>query len=360
MKKLTLLLLFCLSFSSFAQNAAAYKSKAEAFFDKGEFEKAIANLTLALKLNPKDDKAIAKRAACYEMINKLDLALKDNLELLKYDKSGEVYGSIGYDYLWLEKYDDARTYLKEAIALVPDNVRYRYNFALSYQIQKNYEQAINFYDEALKVSPDHKSTKVSKARCLIFSNQNEKATALIDTFFANKFFDPEMLVLRADLNKENNKLSEAFQDYGRALAVLPEDTEILNKYLKCLHALNFHEEEIDVRKREIDVLLKLKDSDSDIANSYALLAIAQEESEYLDAALVSYDESIKLDPKGGGSGGIYYLRSILKAKLKNFDGACRDLEKAKELDPGKDEELDQFFLDDEAYADFVEYCFPGV
>jgi tetratricopeptide (TPR) repeat protein len=293
MKKLTLLFICLLSFATFAQNATAYKNKAEAFFDKGEYEKAIANLTLALKINPKDDKAIAKRALCYEILDKFDLALKDNLELLKYDKSGGVYGSVGYNYLWLDKYDDARTYLKEAIILLPENVRNRYNLALTYQLQKNYEQAINFYDEALKVSPDHKRSKVSKARCLIFSKQIEKATALIDTFFAAKNFDVEMLVMRADLKKEDNKLDEAFQDYGRALAVLPEDTEILNKYLKCLHALNFHEEEIDVRKREIDVLVKLKESNSDIANSYALLAIAQEESEYLEAALESYNESLK-------------------------------------------------------------------
>lgn len=360
MKKLTLLLLFCLSFSSFAQNAAAYKTKAEAFFDKGEFEKAIANLTLALKLNPKDDKALAKRALCYEMIDKLDLALLDNLELLKYDKSGAVYGSIGYNYLWLRKYDDARSYLKQAIALLPNQVSYRYNLALSYQFQKNYEQAIIFYDEALKVSPDHKRSKVSKARCLIFSKQIEKATALIDTFFAAQNFDVEMLVLRADLKKEDNKLDEAFQDYGRALAVLPEDFVILNKYLKCLHALNFHEEEIDVRKREIDLMIKLKIDSLEIANSYALYAIALEESDYLDAALENYNESIKLDPKGGEVGGIYYLRSILKAKLKDFDGACRDLDKAKELNPGNEEDLDQFFIDDEAFADFVEYCMPNL
>jgi hypothetical protein len=54
------------------------------------------------------------------------------------------------------------------------------------------------------------------------------------------------------------------------------------------------------------------------------------------------------------------LRSILKAKLKDFDGACRDLDKAKELNPGNEEDLDQFFIDDEAYADFVEYCMPGL
>lgn len=362
MKKLTLSLLFlCIfSFATYAQNAAAYKTKAAALMEKGEFGEAIDNLTLALKLNPKDPKAIADRGLCYEELEKFDLALKDHLELVKYDKSAEVYGSIGYNYMWLEKYDEAKIYLKQAIDLVPDNFRNRYNLALSYQLQKNYEQAINLYDDIIKMAPDYKRSKVSKVRCLILSKQTEKATALVDTFFATNNFDVEMLIMRADLKKEAGKLTEAFQDYGRALAVLPENIEILNKYLKCLHALAFHEEEIEVRKREIAVYDDLKVSDINKANSYALLAIAQEEVYLLEDALENYNESIKLDPEGGSSGGIYYLRCILKAKLKDYEGACVDLKKAKDMDPGNDEELDQYFIDDEMYADFVEYCMPGL
>lgn len=358
MKKLTLLLLFSLSFSTYAQKAATYSSKAAAYFEKGDYNKTIANLTLALKINPKDEKALANRALCYEILNKFDLALKDNLELLKYEKSAAVYGSVGYNYLWLDKYDEARVYLNQAIKLVPDEILHRYNLALSYQYQKNYEQAINFYNEALIISPNHKPSKVSKVRCLIYSNQLEKASAIIDTFFATKNFDVEMLIIRADLEKQDKKLSEALQDYSRALAILPEDTEVLNKYLRCLHELGMKEEEIEVRKREIEVFNKINESDFNKANSFALLAIAQEESNYLKEALENYNQSIKLDPSGGNTGGIYYLRSILKAKLKDFDGACRDLNKTKELDPGNDEELDQYFIDDEAFADFVEYCMP--
>lgn len=366
MKKLSLFLLFFFIFSTFstittyAQNAAAYKTKAAALMEKGEYDKAIDNLTLALKTNPKDAKAIADRGLCYEALDKFDLALKDHLELIKYDKSAEVYGSIGYNYMWLEKYDDAKVYLKQAIDLVPDNIRYRYNLALTYQLQKNYEQAINLYDDIIKIAPNYKRSKVSKVRCLILSNQTEKATALVDTFFATKNFDVEMLIMRADLKKEAGKLTEAFNDYGHALVVLPEDTEVLNKYLKCLHSLELHEEEIVVRKREIALLNNIKDNEFSRANSYALLAIAQEEVYLLEDALENYNESIKLDPEGGGSGGIYYLRCILKAKMKDYEGACVDLKKAKDMDPGNDEGLDQYFIDDEMYADFVEYCMPGL
>lgn len=363
MRKLTLLLLFFISlttFATYAQKTATYSSKAAAYFKKGDYNKTITNLTLVLKINPKDVKALANRALCYEILYKFDLALKDNLELLKYEKSGAVNGSVGNNYLWLDKYDDARVYLKQAIALEPDEISHRYNLALSYQYQKNYEQAINLYDEALNMAPNHKPSKVSKVRCLLYTNQTEKATAIIDTFFEAKNFDVEMLVIRADLEKQDNKLSEAFQDYGRALAILPEDTEILNKYLKCLHELGMNEEEIEVRKREIEVFNKINESDFNKANSYALLAIAQEDSYHLKEALENYNQSLKLDPTGGGEGGIYYLRSILKAKLKDYEGACEDLAKTKEMDPGNDEELDQYFLDDEMFADFVKYCMPEV
>jgi tetratricopeptide (TPR) repeat protein len=359
MKKLAIIIFSLLTFTTFAQTSTIYKSKAATYFDKGDFTKAATNLTLALKINPKDEKALGNRALCYEKLQKFDLALKDNLELLKYNKSGEILGSIGYDYLWLDKYDEARKYLNQAIELLPEKVVYRYNLALTYQYEDNFEEAVVYYDEALTVSPKHAPSLISKTRCLLKSKLFENASAVVDSFFADQRFDVEMIILRGDIKKQKGKIEDALNDYNRALAILPEDTEVLNKTLKCLYELGFHEEEIQLRKREIELLLKSEVSKEGKALSYALLGFAQEAALYYEDALESYNESLKLDPTGG-EGRIYYIRSILKAKLKDYEGACIDLAKTKEIDPGKDEEYDQFFIDDEGFADFVEYCMPNL
>lgn len=359
MKNLAIIFLSLVSFATYAQTSAIYKNKASIHFDNGDYTKAAANLTLALKSNPKDEKALKIRALCYERLQKFDLALKDNLELLKYNQSGETYGSIGYDYLWLEKYEDARKYLNQAIELLPEKVVYRYNLALTYQYEENFEEAIIYYDEALAVSPKHAPSLISKTRCLIKSKLFENASAVVDSFFADQRFDVEMIILRGDIKKQKGKIEDALNDYNRALAILPEDTEVLNKTLKCLFELGFHEEEIQLRKREIELLIKSEVSKEGKALSYALLGFAQEAAFLYEDALENYNESLKLDPTGG-EGRIYYIRSILKAKLKDFEGACNDLAKTKEMDPGKDEEYDQYFIDDEMFAEFVDYCMPNL
>ena len=59
MKNIIFLLL--VSIATFAQTAESYHLKAAAHFEKGQYKEAIAALTLAIKINPKDVKAWRNR-----------------------------------------------------------------------------------------------------------------------------------------------------------------------------------------------------------------------------------------------------------------------------------------------------------
>lgn len=358
MRKLFFFLLFLISINSIAQTAATYKAKAEVFFEKGNYKEAINELTLALKVNPKDEKALRNRAMSYDRLEKFDLALKDNLELFKIDKSARTLGNIGYDYLWLEKYEDSRKYLNLAIDLSPTDVIYRFNKALTYQYEDNLEKAIIMYDEALKVAGNHKPSLISKTRCLLKLNLFDKASVIVDSFFLQKRFDVEMLLFRGDIKKHFGKTEEALSDYSRAIAILPEDLTLIVRAAKCLNELGLYEEEIDLRKRDLDLQFKNGESNESKALSFATLAIAQEAAGYYENALLNYDESIKLETTGG-DGRIYFIRCILKAKMKDYEGACKDLTKTKELNPTDAGEYDQYFEEDEEFEDFVKYCMPN-
>lgn len=201
MKHIFLCILIYLSFNSYSQNAELYKTKAKQFFETGKYKEAISNLNLALKINPKDAKAIKNRAMCYEKLENYELAVKDYIDLLKYDKSSETYGALAYEYMLLNKNKEAREYLTQAISLDPKEINYRYNLGLTYQSEKEYEEAIKIYNEGLKLSPNHIRIKVSKSRCYVFLNQFEIAKAVVDSFFLEKNFDTEMLLIRGDINK---------------------------------------------------------------------------------------------------------------------------------------------------------------
>ena len=277
---------------------------------------------------------------------------------MKYDQSGESYGSIGFDYFWLEKYDDARKYLKEAIKLLPTNLNYIYNVGLSFQYEKNYDEAIKYYDEVLKISSFHSPSKISKTRCLLYQKQYEKASAQVDSFFINKEFNVEMLLFRGDIKKHYGKNEEALNDFSRAIAIDPNDLIFLNRAANCLEDLEYYDEEVAIRKRLIEVMEKQGETKEYKAISYGLLGIAQHNAYLYEDALESLNESIKLDGTINAATALFY-RTMVKAKLKDNEGACIDMKRAQDLNPDEAENYENFFADDAEYADFYKYCFPN-
>ena len=354
MKKFLLLAL--LSFSAFAQTAESYRLKAAAHFEKGRYKEAIAALTLAIKLNPKDVKAWRNRAITYEKIEKFDLAVKDYLEVLKFDRSGETLGAIGFDYLVLEKYEEARKYLQQAITLLPTNINFRYNLALSHQYEKNYALAIEAYDEALKVDPYHTTSLISKTRCLLRLKQFDKASVIVDSFFLKKNFDVEMLLFRGDIKLHNGAVEAALNDFTRAIAINPEDIILLIRAADCLAELSQFDEEAAVRKRIVTVMEKQGETKEYRAINYGLLGYALYNAFQWEEALENLSASISLDP----SATFYFYRTAVKAKLKDYAGACEDLKKAQELNPSEAENYEGYFADTAEFEEFYESCMGGV
>lgn len=359
MKKFLLLAL--LSFSAFAQTAESYHVKAKAHFEKGQFKEAIAALTLAIKLNPKDVKAWRNRAVCYEKTEKFDLAVKDYLEVLKYDslsgnKRGETLGAIGFDYIVLEKYEEARKYLQQAITLLPTNINFRYNLALSHQYEQNYTLAIEAYDEALKVDPYHTTSLISKIRCLLRLKQFDVASVLVDSFFVAKRFDVEMLLFRGDIKLHNGAVEAALNDFNRAIAINPEDLTLLIRAADCLAELSQFDEEAAVRKRIVTVMEKQGETKEYRAINYGLLGFALYNAFLWEEALENLSKSIALEP----SATFYFYRTAVKAKLKDNVGACEDLKKAQELNPSEAENYEGYFADTAEFEEFYESCMGGV
>jgi len=362
MKKIIFLLL--VSLATFAQTAEPYHLKAAAHFEKGQYKEAIAALTLALKLNPKDVKAWRNRARTYEKMEKFDLAVKDYLEVAKYDslsgnKSGETLGAIGFDYLVLEKYEESRKYLQQAITLLPTNINFRYNLGLSYQYEKNFALAISAYDEALKLAPYHSNSLISKTRCLLLLKQFDVASAIVDSFFISKRFDVEMLLFRGDIKLHNGSVEAALHDFTRAIAISPDDLSLLNRAANCLADLSQYDEEVAVRKRIIAVMLQQGESKEFMAINYGLLGLALNYAFLWEEALENFNTSISLDPSSRAAT-FYFYRTSVKAKLKDLSGACEDLKKAQELNPDEAENYEGFFADTAEFEEFYGYCFPGV
>lgn len=342
------------SYSSVAQTIADYKKKIFVDVQAGNFEKAILNLNRAIKIAPKDYTLLSARAYCYEKSNLIDLALKDNFEVLKYDNSGDTHLMIGYEYMLLDKYLEAREYLAKAISLQPKEIKGYYNYGLAFQREEKYEDAIKAYDDLLKIESNHMPTLVSMSRCYLLLGELDKSKAIIEKFFADKNFSPEMLMIQAEINQKEGFLEKAANDYSRALVLLPDDTDLLNRLASIKGELGLNKEEEAIRLRVIDLYNSNKVDDETLSLEYGLLAVAQLANSSFSDAKENLDSAISFNKNKSN---LYFYRSIAKAKLKDFEGGCNDLKKANEMNPEKADEYNEYFDDDIEFGEFQKICF---
>jgi tetratricopeptide (TPR) repeat protein len=240
--------------------------------------------------------------------------------------------------------------------LLPKEINFRYNLGLSYQYEKEYDLAINAYDEAIKVAPYHTPSLISKTRCLLRLKKFDVASALVDSFFLAKRFDTEMLLFRGDIKQHFGSIEAALSDFSRALAITPDDLILLNRSADCLEELGLFDEEVAVRKRIISAMITQGESKEYQAISYGLLGFALYNGFLWEEALENLSKSIALEP----SATFYFYRTAVKAKLKDHTGACEDLKKAQELNPTEAENYESFFADTAEFEEFYGVCFPGV
>lgn len=348
----TLFLIF--SFSIMGQTITDYKKKITIDVQSGNFEKAIQNLNRAIKIAPKDYSLLEIRAYCYENTNRIDLAIKDNLEVIKHDKSGDAHLRIGFEYMLIDKNMEAREYFKNAILLKPNNIQGYYNYALAFQREEEYTDAIKIYDDLLKLDNNHIPTLISKSRCLLLLGELDKSKVIVDKFFVDNNFSPEMLMIRAEINQKQGLLERALNDYSRAITLLPNDTDLLNRSASILGELGLQKEEEAVRKRIIGLYNSNKVDSETLSLEYGKLAVAQLATLSFKDAKESLDASIALDKNKSS---LFFYRCIAKEKLKDFEGACTDLNRAKELSPEKADGYNEYFDDDIEFEEFQKICF---
>jgi len=209
-----------------------------AFFERVEmFDRAEADLSNNVKANPEDPSGYADRGYFYIRRSRFGNALDDFLSGVKLDPRNPLYhfgagralaGSENftsalnfYDEALKRGPDEGKLYLARAEALVNlqrwDEARANYDRALSLGLTRthekyfafagrgyislvmgDYETAIQFFDKALKVSPD--AWNVMVWRGYAYERRGESAVALRDYMQAEQL-RPDETLIRASINR---------------------------------------------------------------------------------------------------------------------------------------------------------------
>ncbi len=152
--------IFILSFSCYNITFGADKEAQDHnklgmdYLDKEQYELALKEFNLAIKIDPNYAEAIKNRGNVYFFQNKFEAALKEYLKAISVDPGyWNAYNNAANAYWELEKVQDALDYYDKAIKADPTAMLPYWNAGNKYLDLKQYDNAAKYFQKGLSVDP---------------------------------------------------------------------------------------------------------------------------------------------------------------------------------------------------------------
>jgi Flp pilus assembly protein TadD len=159
-------------------SAVAYELRGTAYFSKGNIDSAIADYSEAIRLDPKAIVYWRKRAELYNRIKDYTRAISDYTEIIRLEPSAVNYQSRAYAYSSIKDFDRAIADFGESIRLNPTFFLYYDSRAQIYLIKMDYDKAIADLTEAIRLQPNRSISFVQRAE--VYSKKGDHDRTIAD------------------------------------------------------------------------------------------------------------------------------------------------------------------------------------
>jgi tetratricopeptide (TPR) repeat protein len=155
-----------------------YRERGIAYIGKGDYDQAIQDFSKAIRLNPNDAFSYVYRGEAYDHKRDYDSAIQDFNEAIRLSsKNSRAYGSRGQAYREKDDYDRAIDDYSEAIRLNPKDLGAYFGRGLAYHRKGDYERAIQDFNEVIRVNPKYPYSYESRGEAYLFQSNLTAATA---------------------------------------------------------------------------------------------------------------------------------------------------------------------------------------
>lgn len=275
-----------------SQGNLFYQKMGDLSLECNNIEASLEFFKKAYELNPSNRDILIKLATISQTYfpDKTDETIDYYNSLLEFGIDlDKIYYELGH--LYLNKADKvhAVSAFKLAQTLNPENPYYNNSLAYAYIKAELYDDAIEYYQEAIRLNPDAEWTSiVCHALGAIYSEIKENYEAAEATFNAGIVLDPNNIDIQlslGDMYMAQNDIDKAIQTYCDTIAAAPDN------YL-----------------------------------AYAKAGLALWEKDYLEESIVAFHKSIELNDKfeiSQNNLGVVYLDGIgdPKASVEYFKNA---------------------------------------
>lgn len=218
----------------------SYKTRAKVWADKGEYRKAIADVTKALQLTSSDPldnlfdyQLYQQRSLYYYDIDDYEAGIKDANSALKTDSSMLTYWRLGINYKGAKKIPQSVAAYRTAISKTKDTVNkaiLHRNIALAFRSVLDYRSALKEINSAISLRKNYKEAYWTQAEINTALKQYKAAIEDYDqciSFYTDKSSLASLYKGRAELNYQMKDHDRAMYDYNKALELYPENQNYL-------------------------------------------------------------------------------------------------------------------------------------
>ncbi len=213
----------------------------------------------------------------------------------------------------------------ERIKTYPDDhLGYR-DLGRVYFVQKNFDQALNFFEQAQKLAPNNADMHLWKANCYVQKQEYTKARVEINKALSLDAKIPYAYALKSRIDLDERKFTACISNATQALKLQPDNSDALGNRGSALAHLN----RLDEALKDLSRAMQLA---PDVAASYNNRGMLYCELNRYRDALADLNKAIKLDPSQ-----IYSFENRCKTlnMLGRYNEALKDANHAIEMGHGR-------------------------
>lgn len=230
------------------------------------------------------------------------------------------YYNVGNAFFDLGQYEKAITYYQDALRVDPGMVKADYNLALTLVRMKRTDEAVTIFKRLL--TSDQKNTTLLSALGWAYHQEGKDKEALdqYEAVLALSPADQNALYNSGIILWKLTKKDDALERFRKVLAVAPDDTDALFAAGSILLSL-------DQPKDSADMLSRYVEKKPDDLDAWYLIAAGAERLQKYSRALEAYDKLIAIDPRQANAwyGEARLLLTVVEDPQKGLEALDRAL-----------------------------------